>query len=358
MPRRRISATACGLLLLACCGARAQTAAWRPVCRDILHSISGMALVEQQDGGATFLVVHDNKHPGQGRLALIHAQPKPAPLAAKSDCVPDYEPLKWRVSKELKDRLAKDRELSDDQKRLADEPFDLEGLAAVPARPNNFMALSSTGWVYLIRLDKREDRAKHSTAYAVEALDLRQLPDGLARGDLEGLALQQFGQKTLIAWAYRGEGTACGVLYANVVDFNDNQIIIPPKIIDKQDICVPWAADETKALQKDAQDLGLDITIDITKFRHVADIKVDAAGVVYAASAVDPRDDGPFRSIVYRAGTFDRDKLTFSKSPKLVPRYPFPGYKVEALELMPGVAGRLVFGTDDENKGSALYLDW
>ena len=360
MLRAQLNATLFFLLLLAPAAcAQPPRAEWRPVCKGIAYSISGMALVEQQDGVATFLVVHDNKYPDQGRVALVREQAKHVPLADNKYCkAPNYEPLAWHASKELKDRLSKDQKLSDDQKLLADEPFDLEGLTAVPGRPSTFMALSSTGWVYLIRLDKREDKAKHTVEYAVEVLDVKQLPDGLARVELEGLALQQFGAQMLIVWAYRGEGPISGVLYWGVVDLKDNQIVIKHEDTDKEDISVPWAADETQALKRDAQALKVAINVDITMFRHVADLKVGADGVVYAASAIDPSNNGPFRSTIYIAGTFDRDKLNLSKSPKLTPLLTFSGYKVEALELMPGAAGRLVFGTDDENKGSSLYLNW
>lgn len=44
---------------------------WRPVRGGIPFGISGMALIEQKKTTLDFLIVHDNKKPNQGRLAII-----------------------------------------------------------------------------------------------------------------------------------------------------------------------------------------------------------------------------------------------------------------------------------------------
>ena len=263
----------------------------------ILYGISGMALVARTDVGATFLVVHDNKNAGEGRAALIR-------VAGAQQ--PEYAPIAWP----------------------ADKPaVDLEGLAAVPAQPRTFLALASAGRVFHIRLDE--------AGHAVEVLKVFDLPGVPPGSNFESLALQQFGAQTLITWAHRGEGTDPGVLYWGLLDLKDDKITR----VHSARIVVPWAA---------------------AGVRHVADLKVDADGVVYAASAADAGNDGPFSSTVYIAGAFTSaaDDFTFRQPTTYTRLFQFPYHKIEALELVPGAAGGIVFGTDDENLGSWLYLNW
>lgn len=295
MLRHRIHALV--FLLLFTVAARAQSPQWRPVRGGILYGISGMALVEQAQGRATFLVVHDNKDAGQGRAALVR-------VAGAQQ--PEYVPLQWP-----QDKL----------------PKDLEGLAAVPGQPATYMALASAGRVYQIRLREAEQ--------AVEVLKVFDLPNVPKDSNFESLALQQLGAQTLIAWAHRGEGADAGVLYWGTLDLKTGAITHTHSAR----VVVPWAGEHV---------------------RHVADLKVDAAGVAYAASAADAGDNGPFSSAVYVAGAFRPagDEIAFAPVPVLTRLWQFPYHKIEALELVPGAAGGVVFGTDDENMGSWLYLDW
>jgi len=95
--------------------------------------------------------------------------------------------------------------------------------------------------------------------------------------------------------------------------------------------------------------------------RHVSDIKVDRSGAVFISSTSDPGNDGPFASAVYFAGTFnfcDSQKISFVQSPVLTLLFTFDYHKVEAVEFVPGANGGMAFGTDDENLGAAVYLDW
>ncbi|WP_442936007.1 hypothetical protein [Nostoc sp.] len=52
---------------------------WRPVRGGIPFGISGMALIEQQSNSLDFLIVHDNKKPNQGRMAIISINGKNQP---------------------------------------------------------------------------------------------------------------------------------------------------------------------------------------------------------------------------------------------------------------------------------------
>ncbi len=88
-----------------------------------------MALVAQHRSGVTtptrtiYLVVHDNKKKEDARLALVTIQ---------GDEPPQYRALTWPGNK---------------------LPVDLEALTSVPGQPSSFMAVTSAGTVYHIRLN-------------------------------------------------------------------------------------------------------------------------------------------------------------------------------------------------------------
>ncbi|GAI93545.1 unnamed protein product, partial [marine sediment metagenome] len=79
-------------------------------------------------------------------------------------------------------------------------------------------------------------------------------------------------------------------------------------------------------------------------------------GIAVITSASDPGDNGPFQSAAYIAGLFrsSGDSVKFNSATKLVPFCRFDNHKVEALELVNGKSGSIVFATDDENFGSSI----
>ncbi len=95
--------------------------------------------------------------------------------------------------------------------------------------------------------------------------------------------------------------------------------------------------------------------------RHVSDIKIDTTGAAFVTAASDPGNDGPFSSAVYFAGVFRMEatgKVTFAQPTALTPLLRFDYHKVEAFVLVPGADGGMIFGTDDENLGAAIYVIW
>ncbi|MER7535857.1 hypothetical protein ABTX77_13870 [Streptomyces sp. NPDC097704] len=77
------------------------------------------------------------------------------------------------------------------------------------------------------------------------------------------------------------------------------------------------------------------------------------SGRILVGSAGDAGDDGPFDSAVSDAGRVTlsaagRVRIALAASPTVLGT--FPGYKVEAVECLPGSADALL-GTDDENLG-------
>lgn len=271
---------------------------WRPVKGGKPYGISGIALVRLQGDFSSFLVVHDNKLPEQGRLALVDIQ---------GERQPEYTPLQWPANVEM--------------------PMDLEGLTVVPGVGlPTFMAATSSGRVYHLQLN-----ADNSLS-VLKIFDLPNLPPG---SNLEGFALQYIDGMLLAVYAHRGAGAEPGVIYWGVLDLAAYQLSQQGST----NLEVPWPGGPV---------------------RHVSDLKVDPAGVIFVSSARDTGDDGPFESAVYVVGVFaggDR-QILFRQNPSLTPLYRFDFRKIEALELVPGETGGLIVGSDDENMGGSLFPSW
>ncbi len=287
-------------LVLAAQTANAQTSQWRPVSGARHDNISGMALVEHNNSKTTFIIVNDNKKPEQNHAALLTVEGRGAPK---------YQPLKW---------------LGDDASAV-----DFEAISAVPDRTNNFMALTATGRVFHIELDRAGNSVKVIKSFAVP-----QIPQ---TSDFEGFALQKVGDVLLAIWADRGLDAKPAQIFWSKFDLQSDA----------------FSGKTTSGFFK--------VPYSTANTRHVSDIKVDRSGAVFVSSASDPGNDGPFASAVYFAGTFnfcDSQKIGFVQSPALTRLFTFDYHKVEAVEFVPGANGGMAFGTDDENLGAAIYLNW
>jgi hypothetical protein len=269
---------------------------WRPVRGTILYGISGMALISPENSSLDFLVVHDNKQSNQERLAL---------LTIKGKNQPEYLSLNWPSN--------------------AQYPIDLEALTSIPNTRNNFIALSSTGKAYNIKLNTDNK--------SISVLKEFELP-GIAKGsNFEAFALQNIEGKLVAVWAHRGEGEEPATIYWGILNLNKYQI----NLIGSAKLKVPFPAGNV---------------------RHISDIKIDSAGVLYIASASDAGDNGPFQSAIYVAGYLgSRDnEVIWQQNSQMIPLYRFNYHKVEGIELIPGADGGIIVGTDDENFGAYVYL--
>lgn len=276
-----------------------QEAQWRPVRGGIAYGISGMALISQQNDSSSFLIVHDNKDKELGRLAVITIQGKQQP---------QYLPLNWP--------------------KTIDLPKDLESITGIPgASQLAFMAATSAGKVYHFNLDASKKK--------VEIIKVFDLPNIPQNSNLEGFALQRINGKLLAVWAHRGEDKDPGVVYWGFLNLETYQI----QQQGSAKLQVPWP---------------------IGPVRHISDFKVDPAGIMFITSATDYGDNGPFASAMYVAGGFDVNgsEIIFRQNFQLVPLYRFDYHKIEGIELIPGQHGGIIFGTDDENMGSSVYLGW
>lgn len=271
---------------------------WIPVRGGIPFGISGMALIEQHSSSRSFLVVHDNKDESLGRLAII---------TIKGEQSPQYSPVNWPIDSPL--------------------PVDLESLTIVPGTSElTFLAAASAGKVYQFRFG-----ASLQNVSILKVFDFPNIPKG---SNFEGLALQKINDKLLIVWAHRGQDQDPAVLYWGQFDPKTYQITQ----IGSTQLKVPWP---------------------VSAVRHVSDLKVDPAGVLFISSAADNGNDGPFESAMYVAGTFGvgERQITFQQNPQLVRLYHFNYHKVEAIEFVPGQSGGVIFGSDDENMGGSVYLN-
>lgn len=278
--------------------AEAQTNQWRPVSGAQRDNISGMALIERAAQKTSFLVVNDNKKPKQNRAAI---------LVVEGRAAPKYTPLRW---------------LGDDV------PIDLEAVTSVPGAANNFMALTSAGRVFHVEINRSDNSVK-----VIKSFDVPQIPK---ESEFEGFALQKVNDVLVAIWADRGLDAKPARLFRSRFDLKNYAFTQ----VDSTDLKVPYPAENT---------------------RHISDIKIDESGAVFITSASDPGDDGPFASAFYFAGTLNfcnSQKITFNQSPQPSRLFKFDYRKIEAFEFVPGAAGGIVFGTDDENLGAAIYLDW
>ncbi|AUT02530.1 hypothetical protein CLI64_20230 [Nostoc sp. CENA543] len=269
---------------------------WRPVRGGISFGISGMSVLSQKDNAIDFLIVHDNKQKNQGRLAIISIPGQESPV---------YFPIDWPSNTEL--------------------PLDLEALTSIPGKTNSrFIAFSSAGKGYDLQLNPT-----NRTVSLIKVFELTKIPPN---SNFEGFTLQNIDGKLIAVWTHRGADQDPAIIYWGLFDLVKYQITP----IGSAQIKVPFPTHSV---------------------RHISDIKVDAAGIVYITSASDTGDDGPFESAVYVAGYLGSsgDKITWKQNPQLFPFHRFKYHKIEALELIPGANGGVVVGTDDENLGGYIY---
>lgn len=276
----------------------AQTNQWRPVSGARRDNISGMALVEHAGEKTSFLIVNDNKKPEQNHAAIVLIEGRAAPK---------YTPLRW---------------LGDDI------PTDLEAVTSVPDLKDNFMAFTAAGRVFHIEINRKNNSVK-----TIKSFDVPQIP---ADNDFEAFALQKIGGNLIAVWADRGLDTKPAQMFWAKFDL---QTAVFTQI-SSAFVRVPYLAKNT---------------------RHISDVKVDRTGAAFISSASDPGSDGPFSSAIYFLGTFNfcnPSQISFTQSTALTRLFTFNYHKVEAIEFVPGADGGMAFGTDDENLGAAIYLDW
>jgi hypothetical protein len=258
------------------------------------YAISGIAFVRHVGADSEFLVAHDNRGPGENRLALVT-------LGSRVT----YAPVPWPSGGPL--------------------PGDLESLSSLPGSPGRYVTATSDGTVSLLELIGDTIVIRGSFT----------LPGRPPLPNFEGLSVQRVNGRLIIAWGQRGAGSQPGVLFWGT--FDPDRLVVTG--VSSTAITVPFPSPQSPYT------------------RHIADIKIDSAGAVLISSTNDPGDDGPFQSALYMAGRFRVSGAVVEFEPRvpLVSEGTFPGHKVEAIELMDDER-QVVLGTDDERQGGAVAV--
>lgn len=268
---------------------------WEILASGITEGISGLARVEHDSKKTVLLAVYDNKKADQKRLGLI---------THNAGASTESTTIAWP----------------------GDQPADdLEAICRLPGGDRAFLALTGKG--ALLRLALEQDNK------TVRVGPVKKVPEG--GREYEALDVQRVAGKIIACWAERGDGAGDGVLHFAIFDpltleFSD------PK---SEKIRAPWPT----AAQ-----------------RHISDLRLLSDGTVLATSASDPGDDGPFSGALYAAGiiTMENDRPRFVANDQTARLFVTHEHKIEALEFIPGPNGGMVLGSDDENKGGAIYFGW
>lgn len=204
---------------------------------------------------------------------------------------------------------------------------DVEALASLPGAPRDVLALQSSGAWFHLRL---------------EACDTRVTV--LARGALadpppqvESLAVGCLGGRLVAVWAGRGAGATPAALRWGTLERDARGRVTALREQPGASLAVraPWP----------------DPTAPTT--RHVSDLALTATGDLWAVSASDPGNAGPFDSATYRVGRLRALPCGFSVVPAdaACGCVRFPGHKAEALVF---TRCGPVYASDDENFGGWL----
>ncbi|HEX5734610.1 MAG TPA: hypothetical protein VF131_17380 [Blastocatellia bacterium] len=266
---------------------------------------SGLAWVE----GDTFLALHDAKYPDEKdrvRASLIQL-PRSLDGIALMPLALDWPSPQGPSS-------------------------DLESIARIPGT-NSFL-LTESG-------EERDDRQQFRRVFLTELRDgklvflsFTELPSTVT--NIEGSAVWKTGDRLIFVYAERGDGLSRTDFYWGDLELQPLRV----GSFQKTYFSPPGFTGANK--------------------RPVSAIEVDSLGRIYIASAFDTEDDnGPFTSVIWRAGRFQNDRKSgarpvFLSRPQRLAT--LDGLKVESLavrEMKKGVV-ELFAGTDDENYGGAV----
>jgi len=272
----------------------------------LLPDVSGLAWL----GGDRFLAVHDAKYPDEPGLPRVSLLRLPTGLGGVR-----WTPLRVAFP--------------------ARSATDLESVARVPDAGGRVRVLvaesgeevrekGSTRRIFLLEIEGDD----------AEVVDQVDWP--IPTRNVEGIAVGESGGKRVFVFAERADGEpATEIRFA--------ELSLDPLALGPFRSAGAFASPGP---------VGPDA-------RPISALEVDAAGVVYAASAEDPDvDDGPFRSAVYRIGrivtTTGRPVVELDRRPALLAT--LDGLKVEALAARQRADGtvELWVGVDDEYFGGTI----
>lgn len=259
---------------------------------------SGMARIDQ----ATFVVVHDTKARYAGaRLGTLTVLPKKAPA---------YTPVEvdWGP----------------------DPANDLEAIYALPGRDREFLAMESGyhdgkfGRIFHLAVTGDANNGWRATVAGT-------IPLPADTDDLEGLACVTSNTGLLVLLGERGgsERNPRAKIRLCRLDLTAHRL----ELVGEQNLAPPTS-----------------ITAGQTGVRGCADLYIDERNQLWSVATQDLGDEGPFRSVVYQAGTVDPAAAEpLQILPETTAMWTLDGIKVEALSASAIENSALSIATDDES---------
>ena len=286
----------------------------------VLPGISGMVRISED----TFLAIHDRKNtiePGP-RLGLL--------TITRDDGIIFYP-------------IIVDDWLDDDK-----EPSDLEACCSLPGRPDEFLLAESGyyrnkfGRIFHIRLTKSEESvwtAKVIQAFRIYNRKRDDEGNTYEGNQVEGIACFRAFGKTILVYGERGGKTEKSTKPGRIIWGELNLGKEDPFVLLGDNVL----AAESLLGDRDCSDLFL-------KQGH-------DSYIVWSVAVTDHGDRGPFKSLIYEAGSFllssKEEKIEFELNPDPDIIWQLDGLKVEALAAPAGSVTQSVItiGTDDEDYG-------
>lgn len=275
-------------------------------------SYSGMTKIDD----TAYLVVHDLKSNNKGnRLGL---------LSIHEDQPPVYSPIIIKEWNHPDGRAS-----------------DLESICKIPGKKREYLIAESgyyenkLGRIFHIKLKKKRTKAKILGVY-----NLPKIKPGLkdVEGDnFEGMACFKKDNTFFVVVGERGGSSAYrnSFLRIGILDFDKGALSWKKFIDTPVEISAPgkWKSPN--------------------EMRSIADLYIDKDGIIWSVATQDPGDNGPFRSIIFRAAAITDLKTDFPikalKDRKIY--WTIDGLKVESLsgptELVPD--SFISIGSEDEN---------
>lgn len=276
-----------------------------------MPDLSGLAWID----GDLFLAVHDAKNRKEPDLPRVSLLTLPA----------SSEGVLWRpVDVAFPDQASND----------------LESAARIPGTSQVLLAESGDNGGAFTRIFRAELRGD-----AVEILDTARWSEFTKPYNVEAIAVAGNGpDEWLFIWAERNSGQIS-------TDLKWTKLRLDPfrigGTVSSIAFTLPQSAYDTRGAPLYSRPL---VAMDI-----------DSAGQIYIAAALDPEeisqtpDNGPFRSIIYKIGGIDGDRVVLDPQPRVIAV--LDALKVESLAVRERQDQRELFvGTDDENYGGILRL--
>jgi len=273
----------------------------------------GFSGMEQIDSGS-YLIVHDKKVYENGvRVGLLNLVKGKAP---------SYSPL-----------------TVDDWKHSDGQASDLESVCRIPGKNDEFLLAEAGYWggqygrIFHIKLNGRTASVRN--VYKIPKIVGS--ADGVDGDNFEGMVCFKKENTIFVVLGERGGGLTYrnGYLRIGVLNYSGASLSWKEFLDKPVEIIAPgkWTNPKSK--------------------RSISDLYMDSSGVIWAAATEDAGDEGPFKSVIYKAAI-----LTETDSTKPVRAlntkeadWTIDGFKVEALSgpsnLVPG--SYMSIGTEDES---------